>query len=171
MPLPPLPPEHLARFATGVYLRLGLPQADAALLADSVVQADLWGNQSHGVLRTFCYAKRLQSGATRAARDFNLAVDAGAIAVMDGHDGVGQVVTARALRDAVARSGRRFTAARRRDPYLKRAAADFTASPKFAQACSMPDLRSSQASSLALLSSAMRACACFWCCFSFSISS
>ena len=104
MSLPPLPPEHLAAFATGVYAHLDLPQADAELLADTLVQADLWGHQSHGVLRTFWYAKRLQSGATEAVTKTELAVDAGAIALMDGHDGVGQVITARAMGEAIARA-------------------------------------------------------------------
>jgi len=104
MPSQPLPPEHLASFASGVYARLGLSDADAALLADSLVQADLWGHQSHGVMRTFWYAKRLQSGATRAATETELDIDAGAVAVMDGGDGVGQVIAARAMQEAIARA-------------------------------------------------------------------
>jgi LDH2 family malate/lactate/ureidoglycolate dehydrogenase len=43
--------NRLKAFAAGVYATAGLPEEDAALLADTLVQADLWGHQSHGVLR------------------------------------------------------------------------------------------------------------------------
>ncbi len=36
-------PERLVRFAAGVCRAIGMPQADADLLADSLVMADLWG--------------------------------------------------------------------------------------------------------------------------------
>ncbi|MEM7043179.1 MAG: Ldh family oxidoreductase [Pseudomonadota bacterium] len=96
--------DRLRDFATSVYRTLGMPDDNAALLADTLVQADLWGHQSHGVMRTFWYAKRIQSGATRAAAPSEVIVDGGAIAVVDGQDGVGQVVAARAMEEAIARA-------------------------------------------------------------------
>lgn len=96
--------EELAAFAAAAYRALGLPEDDAALLADTLVQADLWGHQSHGVMRTFWYGERLKSGAMKAASESELVVDAGAVAVLDGHDGVGQVIAARAMREAISRS-------------------------------------------------------------------
>jgi len=41
----------LIDFATAVYASAGMPEADARLVAGTQVQADLWGHQSHGVLR------------------------------------------------------------------------------------------------------------------------
>ena len=38
-------------------------RGDAALVADSLVQADLWGHGSHGILRLPWYAARLRAGA------------------------------------------------------------------------------------------------------------
>ena len=38
-----------------------MPAADAELVLDSLVQADLWGHQSHGVLRLPWYAARLRA--------------------------------------------------------------------------------------------------------------
>ena len=99
-------PEHLGEFAGSVYRQLGLPPADAALLTDTLVQADLWGHQSHGVMRTFWYAKRLQSGASKTVTETDMIVDGGAIAVMDGRDGVGQVITTRAMDQAIERAKR-----------------------------------------------------------------
>ncbi len=100
----PITPEVFRDFATAVYLSAGVPQSDAELAADTLVQADLWGHQSHGMLRLGWYYARLRSGAMKAVTHTTLEVDAGAIAVMDGHDGVGQVITRRAVDEAVGRA-------------------------------------------------------------------
>ena len=59
----------LRTFGTRVLAALGVPADDAALVADSLVQADLWGHQSHGFLRLPWYVARLRSGAMRAVTD------------------------------------------------------------------------------------------------------
>lgn len=100
----PFTPDSLSAFATRIYRCHGVPDADAALLADSLVQADLWGHQSHGVMRVFWYAERLATGATTAATAVETVMDGGAVAMLDGGDGVGQVVAARAMDLAVARA-------------------------------------------------------------------
>ena len=97
-------PATLVSFAATAYEKLGIPSKDATLLSDSLVQADFWGHPSHGVMRTFWYATRLISGATKAKTSPELVIDAGAVAVVDGHDGVGQVVTAYAMNQAIDRA-------------------------------------------------------------------
>ena len=54
--------EKLIDFATAVYASAGVPEADARLIADTLVQADLWGHQSHGVLRLGWYLDRIRNG-------------------------------------------------------------------------------------------------------------
>jgi len=49
-----------------------VPQKDADLFADSLVVADLWGHQSHGVMRLGWYAARLKSGVMHAVTERNL---------------------------------------------------------------------------------------------------
>ena len=44
-------PQPLIDFAEAVFRAHGVPEGDARLFAHSLVQADLWGHQSHGVLR------------------------------------------------------------------------------------------------------------------------
>ncbi|MEM8949527.1 MAG: Ldh family oxidoreductase [Pseudomonadota bacterium] len=102
----PMTVDQLRDFATSVYISIGMPDGDAVLLADTLVQADLWGHQSHGVMRTFWYAKRILSGATKASAAPEIALDGGAIAVIDGQDGVGQVVAAKAMDEAIERAKR-----------------------------------------------------------------
>ncbi len=96
--------DRLTVFATAAYVRLGVPGADAALLADTLVHADLAGHQSHGIMRTFWYGDRFETGATKAVTKMSFILDAGGIAVLDGEDGIGQVVTERAMQSAVARA-------------------------------------------------------------------
>ena len=95
---------RLNEFATAVYAGAGMPEADARLLADTLVQSDLWGYQSHGVLRLGWYLERLRNKVMNPVTQPEFVVDAGAMAVIDGHDGVGHVLTMLATREAVKRA-------------------------------------------------------------------
>jgi LDH2 family malate/lactate/ureidoglycolate dehydrogenase len=95
---------RLTDFAMAVYAGVGMPEADAQLVADTLVQADLWGHQSHGVLRLGWYLDRLHNGVMQPITTPEFVVDAGAIAVIDGHDGVGQVLTMLAAHEAIKRA-------------------------------------------------------------------
>jgi LDH2 family malate/lactate/ureidoglycolate dehydrogenase len=97
-------PERLVDFAAAVYEHVGMPPEDARLVADTLVQADLWGHQSHGVLRLGWYLDRVHNGVMKPVTEPEFVVDAPSIAVIDGHDGVGHVLTLLATREAVRRA-------------------------------------------------------------------
>jgi LDH2 family malate/lactate/ureidoglycolate dehydrogenase len=97
-------PTRLLNFATAVYVATGMSQEDAHLCADTLVQADLWDHQSHGVMRLSWYAARLKAGVCDPQARPELVVDAGGLALIDGHDGMGQVLTARAAQEAIRRA-------------------------------------------------------------------
>jgi LDH2 family malate/lactate/ureidoglycolate dehydrogenase len=97
-------PEALVDYGSAVLRALGMPDVDAELVLDSLVQADLWGHQSHGVLRLPWYAGRLKSGAMTARTEPAVLVDGGALLLLDGRAGVGQVLTDTARREAVSRA-------------------------------------------------------------------
>ena len=59
-------PEILTQFGTEVLTALRCPDADAHLLSDSLVTAELWGHSSHGMLRLPWYVERLRSGVMTA---------------------------------------------------------------------------------------------------------
>lgn len=96
--------ERLTAYAAEILAAAGVPEADAALVADTLVQADMRGHQSHGLMRLSWYVRRLQSGAMRTLTEPRLVTDAGAIAVIDGQDGIGQVIAHRAMDEAVRRA-------------------------------------------------------------------
>ena len=96
--------ERLTRFAATVLAAVDVPDADAALVADSLVTADVWGHQSHGVMRLSWYVDRIRAGVMSAVTVPETISDTGATTVVDGHDGVGQVLAAFAARQAVRRA-------------------------------------------------------------------
>jgi LDH2 family malate/lactate/ureidoglycolate dehydrogenase len=75
----------------------GVPEVDARLVAESLVTADIWGHPSHGMLRLPWYVARLQTGAMRAVTEVETISSLAAVSVLDGRDGIGQVVTHRAV--------------------------------------------------------------------------
>src|SRR5688572_27317608 len=97
-------PARLVEFAKAVYSGQGVPESDAHLIADTLVQADLWGHQSHGVLRLGWYLDRIRNGVMKPVTQPEFVTDAGSIAVIDGHDGVGHVLTLLATKEAVKRA-------------------------------------------------------------------
>jgi LDH2 family malate/lactate/ureidoglycolate dehydrogenase len=97
-------PQILVGFGADILVALGVPEDDARLVADSLVTADLWGHPSHGMLRLDWYAARIRSGAMNPVTSPAFVTDGGAVVVLDGRDGVGQVVTDFACRLAVERA-------------------------------------------------------------------
>ncbi|MFI6373358.1 Ldh family oxidoreductase [Streptomyces sp. NPDC050546] len=94
----------LLGFAAATTEAHGVPRDDARLLADTLVTAELWGHPSHGMLRLPWYLARVASGATAAIASPEVVSDNGAVLVLDGRDGLGQVLTDRATRLGVERA-------------------------------------------------------------------
>lgn len=87
---------------TAILTACGVSDVDARLVAESLVTADMWGHPSHGMLRLPWYVARLRSGAMRPVTEPEVISSFGAVTVLDGRDGVGQIVTARAVDAAAA---------------------------------------------------------------------
>ena len=97
-------PDTLTQFGANVLSALGVPRADAQLISDSLVVAELWGHSSHGMLRLPWYVERLRSGVMTPVTRSETVVDSGAVVVLDGNHGIGQVLTAKAVDIGVARA-------------------------------------------------------------------
>lgn len=97
----PIPHDTLFHFTRDCYLAMGVGAAAARCVADTLVQADLWGHQSHGVMRVFWYGARVRSGAIDVGTTPEIDGGLGAIATMDGKGGLGQVVAHAAMTEAI----------------------------------------------------------------------
>lgn len=90
----------LIDFCKKVFVRLGMPEADTGVAADSLVRADLEGNESHGISRLPIYAKRMREGRIAACPSIGFE-KFGSVLKVDGGGGLGQVVAYRAVEAAI----------------------------------------------------------------------
>lgn len=91
----------LARLVAGLFEQAGLPPGDAAMVADSLVEANLRGTDSHGVARAPHYLRRIRAGSIEPRPLVRVVHRRGAVAVVDGGHGLGQVVNLFASDEAV----------------------------------------------------------------------
>lgn len=96
--------SRLIELGERILSAVGVPADDAHLVSDSLVTAELWGHPSHGLLRLGWYIARLRNGVMTPVSKPAVTVDRGAVAVVDGREGIGQVVAAHACREAVRRA-------------------------------------------------------------------
>jgi LDH2 family malate/lactate/ureidoglycolate dehydrogenase len=96
--------NKLITFIQNVYKSVGVPAEDANFVADTLVQADLWGHQSHGVLRAPWYFERLVNKVMSPTPKMEIIRDKAAITVIDGNHSVGQVVAKNAMEIAIEKS-------------------------------------------------------------------
>lgn len=83
--------DDLLGFVADAFRRCGMGDDDAALLADSLVVADLRGVHSHGVLRVPEYVKKLTVDGVDPRGRPSLVRDGGACLVVDGGNSMGQI--------------------------------------------------------------------------------
>ncbi len=88
-------------FCAEVLKRLNLPAVEAEIVADCLVEAELRGVHSHGVIRFPVYVRRLQAGVFNARPDIRVTRETRTTAVMDGDNGMGQLVSLRAMELAI----------------------------------------------------------------------
>ena len=94
----------LRAWSADVFVRLGLRENDAHLVAETLVEADLRGVASHGVQRMTTYANSLRRGAMVAQPTIGVVKDSGWALVVDGGGGMGQVAAQRAMDLALERA-------------------------------------------------------------------
>lgn len=96
--------EVLRGVAGAIFRNCGMRPEDAAELADSLVDADLRGVHSHGVLRVPDYVKKLtEEGVDPLGKPAVVSIRGGAI-LIDGGNSMGQIGGAFAMRAAIDRA-------------------------------------------------------------------
>jgi len=91
----------LQDFVMELFSGVGMPPADAAFYAQSLVDTNLWGIDSHGVLRVPIYIKRLLAGSCNPKPNITTIKSAITLEVLDGDDGAGQIVGREAMLRAI----------------------------------------------------------------------
>jgi LDH2 family malate/lactate/ureidoglycolate dehydrogenase len=93
--------DRLKEFVASALERTGVPAADAAIVSDCLVDADLRGIPSHGVSRLTTYIDALQRGFSRVKPQIRLHRTGQATAVVDGDNGLGSLVAVMGMRQAI----------------------------------------------------------------------
>jgi uncharacterized oxidoreductase len=95
--MPTFPAETLVRLSQALFEAANVPAADAAVVAHSLVDANLCGHDSHGVMRVPQYVEFLRKGVFRAAVPLDVLNETPAAVAADGNWGLGQVQAHRLL--------------------------------------------------------------------------
>lgn len=95
--MPTIPAAQLTEFATELLAAGGLAQGEAALVAGSLVGANLRGHDSHGVMRIPFYLDQVAKGEIRSGAQITFDRETPSVAVADGHWGLGQMQARRLM--------------------------------------------------------------------------
>jgi uncharacterized oxidoreductase len=95
--VPTFPAAVLERFACDLLTASAVPAGEAAVVARSLVQSNLAGHDSHGVIRVPQYLRALADGILRAGAPLKIVNSSPAVLCADGCWGLGQVQAHRLL--------------------------------------------------------------------------
>lgn len=93
--------EKIYNLMQDVFTKLGIPKNDAKICSDVLIASDLSGIRSHGIGRLKIYYDRIKRGTQKPITDIDVVKDFNAIAVLDGNNGMGQVVSYKAMQMAI----------------------------------------------------------------------
>ena len=94
--------DTMERFMVDVFKGVGVPGDEAKVCADVLITADKRGIDSHGIgrLKTIYY-DRIRIGIQKPLTEYEVVREGPTTAVIDGHDGMGHVISRRAMATAI----------------------------------------------------------------------
>ncbi|MCK5849770.1 MAG: Ldh family oxidoreductase [Kiritimatiellae bacterium] len=98
-----VPFDVLENFMQDVFKGIGVSERDAAICADVLITADKRGIDSHGIgrLKTIYYDRIVKHKIQQPVTNFEIIKDRKAVAVVDGHHGMGMVIAKRCMEMAI----------------------------------------------------------------------
>lgn len=96
--MPVLSAEQLRATGTSIFKALGAPENEAELVSRLLVEANLTGFDSHGMIRLPIYARGIKMGAVKPGAEIMIVEETPSSAVMDGGWNFGQVVSMKAMK-------------------------------------------------------------------------
>ena len=91
----------LKDFCNQAYLKVGVPEDEAEIVADLLARSDLRGVETHGVMRLPIYIQRLQKGYVRVVCKITTVKEKGPTAFFEAHGSMGHVVAHKAMEIAI----------------------------------------------------------------------
>ena len=96
-----LPVDVVYDFTSDVFKKLGVPDNEAKICTDLIIEADLKGIYTHGLNRLKMYADRIQKSIQKSTTKIDKIRDEKAIGVWDGNHGMGQVISFYAMKECI----------------------------------------------------------------------
>ena len=94
--------DIMEKFMVDVFKGLGVAEEDAEVCADVLITADKRGIDSHGINRLKpIYYDRIKAGIQSPVTHFEIMKEEATTAVVDGHNGMGQVISKKAMGMAI----------------------------------------------------------------------
>ena len=93
--------ETLNQLCMDAFQAFGFTESEAGIIRDVLLMSDLYGIESHGMQRMVRYHKGIKSGLIKVDAKPEVVFDTPISAVIDGHDGMGQLVGNFAMRLAI----------------------------------------------------------------------
>lgn len=93
--------KGLTMFTKDVLREVGLSEKDAGAITDSLIDANLRGVDSHGIMRLPLYVRRFKEGIYNMHPRMEFVRKNKIAALLDGDNGIGQVVGIRAVEEAI----------------------------------------------------------------------
>jgi L-2-hydroxycarboxylate dehydrogenase (NAD+) len=93
--------SQLERFIAQAFEAVAIAPAEARLIAELMVRADVQGSEGHGVFRLPQYIRRIKGGAVNVTPNIRLVRDAAGMALVDGDNGMGHLVMHYATQAAI----------------------------------------------------------------------
>lgn len=84
--------EALKDFSLEVFEKMGYTAEEAAIITDVLLTSDLYGIESHGMQRMVRYYKSIKNGRLVVGAKKEIVFETPLSAVIDGHDGTGQLL-------------------------------------------------------------------------------
>jgi uncharacterized oxidoreductase len=99
-----VPADGLTRMLTRIFAAAGAGAAEAAAIAGNLVEANLTGHDSHGVIRTQRYLFWASNGTLVFGKSVETVSEAPGFALLDGGHGFGQVIGPQAVAIGIAKA-------------------------------------------------------------------
>ncbi len=96
--------EELRACSVASLKGMGVPEEEAAIIAESIVYAHTRGKHTHGIGRMPIYERKIREGLMSPSTPFTLVTERMAVAVYDAGNGFGQVAAIRAMDSAIDRA-------------------------------------------------------------------
>ena len=94
--------KTITDFVIDAFSGYGVPAEDAKIVADVLLESDRRGIESHGINRFKpIYLDRIKSGIQKPVTNLEILKETKTTAVVDGHDGMGQVIGYRCMEMAI----------------------------------------------------------------------